>query len=128
MATVDNLAAIVLAEMENFRGLLEEDIVEAQKAAAKAAIRQIRETAPKKTGEYAKSWKSKTIRKGGKSSTTIYSGRYYLAHLLENGHPIKTKGGQVVGRAKKYPHLAAAEETAQRLYEEELMRRVENDT
>ena len=65
------------------------------------------DTAPKKTGAYAKSWAvKKTKESSEKLEVTVHSkNRYQLAHLLEFGHA--KRGG---GRAKAQPHIAPAEE------------------
>jgi hypothetical protein len=68
---------------------------------------EIKETAPKNTGAYAKSWSVKTERETSSSLHLIVHSRnrYQLAHLLEFGHA--KRGG---GRVAAQPHIAPAEE------------------
>ena len=70
---------------------------------------QIEQTAPRKTGRYAKSWAvKKTSETSNSLEVTVHSKtRYALAHLLENGHA--KRGG---GRVAAIPHIAPAEEAA----------------
>ena len=77
--------------------------------AGKVAKQQISQTAPRKTGRYAKSWAVKKISETSNSlEVTVHSkNRYMLTHLLENGHA--KRGG---GRVAAIPHIAPAEETA----------------
>ena len=77
--------------------------------AGKVAKQQISQTAPRKTGRYAKSWVVKKISETSNSlEVTVHSkNRYMLTHLLENGHA--KRGG---GRVAAIPHIAPAEETA----------------
>lgn len=126
-ATPDNLSEIVLGELSEFVGALPEDFAEAQKKAAKAAVRELKRTSPKGPNGYAESWKSKTKKTRLGGETTIYSEKPGLPHLLEHGHPI-VRGGRTVGHARAIPHIAAAEEHAIKDYEDELRRRVENGT
>lgn len=79
---------------------------------------QIGATAPKRTGKYAKSWKTKNTKETSTElQVTVYSPtRYMLAHLLENGHA--KRGG---GRVKAIPHIKPAEEAG----EEQLVRDIE---
>lgn len=122
------LAADIMAMLEDFKGACTEDIKEAQKTAGKEAVKKIKEKAPGK-GEYAKTWKSSTTEKSGAVKTVIYAGKvgrvtgYALAHLLEFGHA-KVNGG----RTRAFEHIAPAEEYAMKVYEDELRRRIENGT
>ena len=77
--------------------------------AGKVAKQQISQTAPRKTGRYAKSWAVKTTKETANAlEVTVHSrNRYQLAHLLEHGHA-KRNGG----RTRAIPHIAPAEETA----------------
>lgn len=119
---IDGMADAIIRELELFAGLVQDDVIEAQKAAGKKAAQQIKTTAPRMTGEYAKSWKSKTTVKGKDISTTVYAGgkEYTIAHLVEFGHA-NVNGGRTPG----YEHIAPAEQAAIGYYESELKRRIE---
>lgn len=126
-ATPDNIDKAIATELDQFAGLLKKDIVAAQKAAAKKAIKDIKANAPGK-GKYARGWRSKTTQTRTGASTVIYQGdRPGLAHLLEYGHPI-VSGGRTVGQAKAFPHVDPAEKTAADYYEKEITRAIENGT
>lgn len=123
-ATPETLDKAIMAELDEFAGSLKEDIVAAQKAAAKKAIRDIKAKAPGK-GKYAKGWKSKTTQTRTGAETIIYQGDLPgLPHLLEYGHPI-VSGGRTVGQAKAFPHIDPAAEAAADYYEQELGREIE---
>lgn len=64
---------------------------------------------PRKTGDYARSWKIKPEKSRLRMHTTIYSDKpeYRLTHLLEHGHA-KRGGGRVEG----HPHIAPVEKWA----------------
>ena len=106
---VDQLASEVMSGLEEYAelaaGVLKKEIQEAGKTAKK----QIEETAPRKTGRYAKSWAVKKVSETSNSlEVTVHSKtRYMLTHLLENGHA--KRGG---GRVAAIPHIAPAEEAA----------------
>lgn len=124
----DNLDKAVMAELDQYAGMLREDIAAAQKVAAKKAIKDIKRNAPGKKGKYKKGWKSKTTTSRTGASTVIFNGDLPgLAHLLEYGHPI-VSGGRTVGQARAFPHVDPAEETAANEYEKELTRAIENGT
>lgn len=123
----EDLSAAVEAEFDSFAGMLPEQIAKAQKAAAKAAIKEIKQKAPGK-GQYAKGWKSKTTQTRTGAETVIYQGdRPGLAHLLEFGHPV-VSGGRTVGQAKAFPHLEPTEKDVVGIYEKELTKVLENGT
>lgn len=125
--TADNLDKAVMAELDEYAGMLKEEIVTAQKAAAKKTIRELKQTSPGK-GKYGKGWKSKTTTTRTGAETVIYQGDLPgLAHLLEYGHPI-VSGGRTVGQARAFPHVVPAAETAANNFEKELTRTIENGT
>lgn len=124
MATADQAEMFVKNELDQFAGVLPRILLEAQKKAAKAAVKSLKNTSPTRTKEYSKGWKSKTTETRLGASTTIYNGRKPgLAHLLEFGHP-KVNGG----RTKPFPHIKKVEEDAMDAYEKAVKEGVENDT
>ena len=121
MATIrpDQLAKEVMDGLEEYAGLAADVLKKEIQKAGKTAKTQIEQTAPKKTGRYAKSW---AVRKTQETSNTLEvtvhsKDRYALAHLLENGHA--KRGG---GRVAAIPHIAPAEETALQSLEQNIER------
>ncbi|MCD7751012.1 MAG: HK97 gp10 family phage protein [Lachnospiraceae bacterium] len=105
--SIDALADTITESLTEYADLATDDMKSAVQKAAKTVKDQIRETAPKDTGKYAKSW---TTKKTSESSVaveyTVYSPtKYQLAHLLEKGHA-KRGGGRVAAK----PHIADAEQ------------------
>jgi hypothetical protein len=105
---IDQLAA------EITRGLAEysQDVVEkvnvSSEKVGKAAVKRLKQTSPKRYGNYAKSWAMKTETEVGqphKRIVHVKAPHYRLAHLLEYGHA-KKGGGRVAG----IPHIRPAEE------------------
>ena len=95
---VDKLTEEVMNGLEEYAELTADVLKKEIQEAGKVAKQQISQTAPRKTGRYAKSW----------AEVTVHSkNRYMLTHLLENGHA--KRGG---GRVAAIPHIAPAEETA----------------
>lgn len=117
---IDQLADTVMKGMQEYAKLATDDLKKDVQKAAKAVQDQIRDTAPRKTGRYAKSWTSKKTKETSDSiEYTVHSkNRYQLTHLLENGHA--KRGG---GRVRAFPHIAPAESAGA----EQLVRDVERD-
>ena len=120
---IDQLAAAVMQELDNYADTTTEGVKAAVKKAADTVKKEISAGAPARTGKYAKSWATKTT---GESShaleITVHSrNRYQLAHLLEHGHA-KRNGGRVAAR----PHIAAAEEHGIEELEREIERSIRN--
>lgn len=117
---VDQLADEVMKGMEEYAKLATDDLKTDVQKAAKTVQDQIKATAPKRTGRYAKSWTSKKTKETSDSiEYTVHSrNRYQLTHLLENGHA--KRGG---GRVRAIPHIAPAEAAGA----EQLVRDVERD-
>lgn len=128
MTKPDNLANEMEKILDQYAGVLPEIIAEAQKAAGKRAVKDLKSDSPRKSGEYAKGWKTKTETSRTGASTTIYNGdKPELTHLLEFGHA-SISGGRTLGQVKAYPHIADAEKKAAAYFESELQRRLENGT
>ena len=116
---VDQLAKEVMAGLEEYAELAADVLKKEIQAAGKVAKTQIEQTAPRKTGRYAKSWAvKKTGETSNSLSVTVHSrSRYMLTHLLENGHA--KRGG---GRVAAIPHIAPAEENAIKSLEQNIER------
>lgn len=117
--SVDQMAAAIEEELEKYKDLASDELKKAVKKAGKTAKSDINESAPVRTGKYAKSWKSKvTAEDSERIQVTVYSpSRYMIAHLLENGHA--KRGG---GRVRAIPHIGPAEEHAEEVLLEDIER------
>ena len=120
---VDQLAAVVMKELENYADTTTDGVKAAVKKAADTVKKEISAGAPVRTGKYAKSWATKTTAESSHAlEITVHSrNRYQLAHLLEHGHA-KRGGGRVAAR----PHIASAEEHGIEELEREIERSVLN--
>ena len=119
---VDQMADEIMKGLMEYADLATDEMKAAVKDAGKLAKEEISATAPKDTGKYAKSWTSKvTAESSDNIQVTVYSPKkYQLAHLLEHGHA--KRGG---GRTSAQPHIAPAEEKAERKLEEDIKRALE---
>ena len=103
------MAAAIMEGLQEYAELATDDVKKAVKKAGTEVRKQISETAPQKSGKYAKSWTVKTTKETSNAlEVTIHSrNRYQLAHLLEFGHALRQGG-----RTRAFPHIAPAEERA----------------
>ncbi len=115
---IDQLADAVNEQLEEYSKLTAQTVKAAVTKAGNSVKNAIRDSAPEKTGRYAKSWRTKKTKETSTElEVTVYSpSRYMLAHLLEHGHA--KRGG---GRVRAIPHIAPAEEAA----EDQLMKDIE---
>ncbi len=119
---VDGLAGAVEKELDKYAKDTAEKVKEAVEDAADSAVKELRETSPKLTGRYRRSWRKKITKEtSSEEEMTVYAGRYQLTHLLENGHA-KRGGGRVAG----IPHIKPAEEHAIEKLEEKIRKGIEN--
>ena len=110
MATIkiDKLADEIAKELAKYSQEVVEKVNISSEKIGKEAVKQLRQTSPKKTGKYAKSWTMTTERAVGQPHRRIVHAKtqhYRLTHLLEHGHA-KRGGGRVEGK----PHIRPAEE------------------
>lgn len=93
---------------------------------AKESVQKLKDTSPKKTGDYAKGWKIKRERgRNGINDVTIHNAtEYRLTHLLENGHVIRNKKG-TYGRTSGRKHIKPVEDYFNSEVVEEIERELE---
>lgn len=111
-----NLSREIDEVLSSIPGHMQTAIDEAAVEMAKEAVKELKRTSPKKTGEYAKSWKYKKMSDG---RVVIYNKKYFLTHLLEHGHAI-TKGKRAGERVEGRPHI----EPVQKMISEKFPERV----
>jgi len=100
-----------LAEiLEDYTNGVKETTEKVLKSVARESAQKLRNSSPRKYGDYAKSWSFKTERDG---SFVVYAKapHYRLTHLLENGHVIRNKKG-TYGRTNGIKHIEPVEEWA----------------
>lgn len=117
---IDGMADAIMKELEEYANITTENVKKGTKKVAQKAVKELKESSPKNTGDYAKSWKSKVTNETSHSITsTIYAGngQYRLTHLLEKGHA-KRGGGRVEGT----PHIAPVETMCRDQLMEEMKR------
>ena len=83
--SISQLSAAVMEQLNEYAELATEDMKEAVKKAGTAVRKDIEASAPRNTGDYAKSWAVKTTKESSNAlQVTVHSrNRYQLAHLLE---------------------------------------------
>ncbi len=116
---ISNMSAAIMRGLTEYKDLLADDMKKAVRKAGKTVKEEIQANAPKKTGNYSKSWTVKATKETPDSlELTVYSkNKYQLAHLLEKGHA-KRNGGRV----KAQPHIKPAEEKGIKELETEIKR------
>ena len=84
------------------------------KNVSKETATDLKNTSPKRTGKYARSWTVKSERgAGGSMIYTVHNKDYgWKTHILENGHVIRNKKGEF-GRAPAHPHIKPARDRAE---------------
>ena len=120
---IDQLAQAINEALQEYADLAAEDMKSCIEDTGKTVRKDIAAAAPKDTGAYRKSWRTKkTYEDSTRLTVTVHSPkRYYLTHLLENGHA-KRNGGRVSAR----PHIAPAEEKGEQQLTRELERKLAN--
>jgi len=116
--SIDKLADELAKELSKYSQEVIEKVNISSDRVGKAAVKQLRQTSPKKTGKYAKSWTMSTEKEIGQPHKRIIHAKaphYRLTHLLEHGHA-KVGGGRVEGR----PHIRPAEEEVIREFTREV--------
>lgn len=103
------LAAAIENELRRYSEDVAGEIKQAARETADACAQEIREKAPKHTGQYRRGWKVRVLFESAEDiRLVVYNQKApQLTHLLEYGHA-KQNGGRVEGKA----HIAPAEQRA----------------
>lgn len=111
---VDDLADAVQETLSNYVIEVSAGVATAVDETARAALAEVRDKSPKRTGRYRKGWRKKTETTGLmqlKTKAIVYNATDGpRVHLLEHGHQ-KAGGGRVEG----VPHVKPAEDLAAEL-------------
>lgn len=99
--------------MDEYSEEVKQKTNQAIKNVANKSVRTLRSTSPKRTGSYARGWRTKIMPGPGGILTIVVhnSTNYQLTHLLERGHVIRNKKG-TYGRTAARPHIAPVEAAA----------------
>lgn len=117
MANINNLANEIARELQRYANAVEDDLEVAKLQTSDELVADLKETSPKRTGKYKKSW---TKIKEGNRYIIHNSKHYRLTHLLEKGHA-KVGGGRVPARV----HIRPAEEKAIDQYVQKVERAIQ---
>ena len=115
---IDQLAAEIAKGLAEYSQDVVEKVNVSSERIGKEAVKRLKQTSPKRYGNYAKSWAMKTEPEVGqphKRIVHVKAPHYRLTHLLEYGHA-KVGGGRVEGR----PHIGPAEEEVIREFTREV--------
>lgn len=112
--SMDQLSDTIINELNTFSSEVSEGLEKAKSKIAREGSKELRNTSPKKTGEYAKGW---TTAKQGSAVVICNQNKPSLTHLLENGHA-KRNGG----RTSPQVHIYPVERSAIKRYEKEVER------
>lgn len=102
---LSNLTSEITATLAMYSNSVNDEMLKWMEKTAKDCAKEIKKTAPKKSGKYASGW---TATKDGAGWKIHNKKRPGLAHLTEHGHPI-VRNGRVVGHAKAEVHIKPAE-------------------
>lgn len=120
---IDRLASEVSSCLKEYGETTSEGVKRAVRETGNVVRDEIKSGAPKRHGDYQKSWSTKKLKENSNTLVlTVHSrNRYQLAHLLEHGHA--KRGG---GRTRAFPHIAPAEADGIKLLEEKIKRSIRN--
>lgn len=101
--------------LDTFSKEFQERVDAAADTASKDTVKRLKNTSPRDTGDYAKSWSRKKVPGGYVVYNKNHPG---LTHLLENGHALANQFGSLGKRVRAYPHIKLAEQEGIREFEE----------
>ena len=119
--SVERMADEIAKMLTEYEAAIVKNVDASGKAVADKGAKQLRQTSPKRTGKYAKSWGVNSSF-GENAKYIIHNKKHYrVAHLLEHGH-VMANGK----RTKAIPHIKPVEEQVIREYEKKVREAIEN--
>ena len=114
---IDQMAAVIERSLNDYKDMAVDSLKKAVKRAGKTVKEEISAHAPRKSGRYKDSWRTKVTHEDGTSIQLVVHSpkRYMLAHLLERSHVLRNGG-----RTKARPHIKPAEEKGIKKVEDEI--------
>lgn len=122
--SVERMADEIAKMLTEYEAAIVKNVDASGKAVADKGAKQLRQTSPKRTGKYAKSWgvTREDSSFGENAKYIIHNKKHYrVAHLLEHGHV--TANGK---RTKAIPHIKPVEEQVIREYEKKVREAIED--
>lgn len=117
---MDELEKVIDQELGDYIKETTSTMREVVEEVTDSAVATLKLLSPRKTGKYARGWKSKTTSDSSTGLTkSIHNRTPGLTHLLENGHA-KQNGGRVEGRK----HIEIVEKSAVKSLEDKLKQRL----
>lgn len=111
----DGVSFAIEQTLELYGKEVTQKIKKAADDVAQAALDEIKQNSPRKSGKYKRGWKKKVAFENANTLRAVVynSSRGNLTHLLEYGHT--KRGGK--GRVNGVPHIRPAEEHANKEFE-----------
>ena len=101
--------------LDGFSIELKSRVESAADKVSKNTAKRLKQTSPKKTGDYARGWSRKKIEGG----YVVYNRtKPRLTHLLEYGHALANQFGSLGRRVAAHPHIKPAEQEGIKEFEE----------
>ena len=120
---IDKLASEIAEGLEKYSKEVVEKINVSSKRISNEAVKKLKSTSPKKTGDYAKGWRQKEEKDLVQPNNHIVHNKtdYQLTHLLEYGH-LKADGTRV----DAIPHVEEVEKEVIKEFWEEVEEELRN--
>lgn len=112
--TPETLGNALADAFSQFAGELTAELEDGLSEIGKKTAKKVRSLSPEKSGKYRKGWKVSKEKYRGSFTVTVHNKQYSLVHLLENGH-LNRDG---TSRARAVPHVAPAQQDAERQVDE----------
>lgn len=107
---LEGLADAIAEVLEEYETEVERGTKEAVQKVAKAGVKTLKATSPKKTGGYAKGWTAE-VKEGrlGAEAKIYNAAKPGLPHLLEHGHVTKNGTGRTFAPTPAKEHIEPVE-------------------
>lgn len=112
--TPETLGNALADAFSQFAGELTAELEDGLAEIGKNTAKKVRSLSPEKSGKYRRGWKVSKEKYRGSFTVTVHNKQYSLVHLLENGH-LNRDG---TSRARAVPHVAPAQQDAERQVDE----------
>lgn len=118
---LDGLAEAISEILEEYQTEVQRGTKECVQKVAKAGVKALKDTSPKRTGGYAAGWAAKIEEDRMGATATIYNAdKPGLVHLLEHGHVTRNGTGRTFRPTPAHVHVKPVEEKLNEDFEKQI--------
>lgn len=118
--SAEDFSRILAQKCKEYTDDVKQEVADGLEKIGKETLEEVKNASPVyagkskkiKKGAYKKGWTISKTQAKGETQIVIHNKKYYLVHLLENGHVLRDGTGRICGEVQPKKHVEPAENHA----------------